>query len=591
MVAAAAPAGAASGGAGRTRLYRRRGSEAWNGGDDAADRPPQPSDAGGPPPAGGGSGGGGPGGAALSAEELLNGWDYRSAFGADADAWDVLAPAEPAGGPRPAGGAAADGGGGGGGGGAEMADSGGSAGGPGDGGVDLGDDAIPEPYVWRIQLEALSGILFDPRRPWARRFVLRLCYCRNDAAARRGFRRMSPPAAHKLVSRRYALERASAAAVHGLEAARARVALLHEGVYGRGRVLSEEEVAKEREGLALMRERVKATARDLAAARAAATSAGDTHFARASARLESLLARVDAEAGDYLKTRLRAMAAPPGARAGRAGRGRGRAGGDDGDRQQPQAPPQPPPPPALTDLLADYRRVALEFDCYRDATLFTRPPEPGEPTTTGGRFFSDADGAAAAPAAAPDAFGRAAPRPVYGSRAPNRRQLMLGNACHLSRAQRLPLLRPRRSPIAEFLEVRRRLEREQEQEQEQERERAGEGDAGPAAAAALEARLPSVAKLAGVSLSIEDAPPMSVLRRRAAALDGELLRGGLRHILREQRASAELAGESEAAVGPRGSWGDGGGGGSWRGGGDGPGGAPGWQRGEGGGGGGDWDAD
>jgi hypothetical protein len=85
----------------------------------------------------------------------------------------------------------------------------------------------------------VQGILLDPRRPWARRFVLRLCYTRNTEAARRGFRGMSPSAMHRLVARRHALERAVASAVHGLEAARARVALLHESVYNQGRVLSE----------------------------------------------------------------------------------------------------------------------------------------------------------------------------------------------------------------------------------------------------------------------------------------------------------------------------------------------------------------
>ena len=54
-----------------------------------------------------------------------------------------------------------------------------------------------------------------------------------------GFRGMSPSAMHRLVARRHALERAVASAVHGLEAARARVALLHESVYNQGRVLSE----------------------------------------------------------------------------------------------------------------------------------------------------------------------------------------------------------------------------------------------------------------------------------------------------------------------------------------------------------------
>ncbi|KAI8470147.1 MAG: hypothetical protein J3K34DRAFT_521613 [Monoraphidium minutum] len=554
--------------------------------------------------------------AASAQQQLLSSWEYGDAFGADADAWDLLPPTKPRHpkGPRGAnlGGAGGNGGNGGrspgaaaggsgwapepedadGGGEAKAAAGGGwgwepegagaaaaarggggwgpeaaSSGGGGEGEViELGDAAIPPRHLWEQELAAFQPLTSDPERPWARRLVLRLCYCRNPLEARCGFRAMTRRAMVWHLNRRYSVERGVAASMHELQAAHRRLALLHEGVVGGSGTLQPVEVAKEREELALMRERMKRLQELLSKARRGAAAAGDTHYCRTAARLSSLLARAQAAATALLKARLKGLVAASGANLGaaaaRAGGGGGSSdgGGADAPREaqpfSPQREAQPPPPPApLTDLLADYRRLALEFDCFRDPSLFTRPPPPGHPSSAGGRYFDNGG----APAGAEG-------RP--GASQSGRRQAMLGNASHLFRAQRLPLLRPAPSALAAYLQARQeiirkgwrqRWRRVQQGAGGQEEGGGGEdggGGAGEeeedfdveAALADLEAALPPVGDLAEASLSGRDLPPQAVLLRRAAALERELFSGRLRGVLAEQRAAAAAAGEPDAAV-------------------------------------------
>jgi hypothetical protein len=287
-----------------------------------------------------------------------------------------------------------------------------------------------------------------------------------------------------------------------------------------------------------MRERVTKVAAALDALCAAAGSAGDAHYLAAATRLRHVLARVGEAATQYLKVQLRQLLA-----AGAVD------GGSSGGRPAPErlAPPAP-----ITDLLADYRRVALEFDCYRDATLFTRPPAPGEPSSAGGRFFSGGGGGdpggETTTASSTSSSGPAGPgqrRGFVGGQGPDRAQLMLGNASHLFRSQRLPLLQPRRSPLAAFLaEQRRRRERQDSSNNGNDDDRSG-------GLPEAEVPLPSVSDLAEVSLSGRDMPPLPVLRARAWQVEGELLHGRLRHVLAEQLAASRLAGEPEVAVASR----------------------------------------
>lgn len=181
-----------------------------------------------------------------------------------------------------------------------------------------------------------------------------------------------------------------------------------------------------------------------------------------------------------------------------------------------------------------------------------------------------------------------------------RRQLMFGNASQLFRAQRLPLLRPRRSLLPAFVEQYQRgltaqqqvildqpsisdqqrvmsdqqaRGRQQEQDssscdsqhqtiapalqekhqplsqqQQQQQREPPRAVSGSDAGSFPFLSNPTVAELAEVSLAGQQMPPMAILLKRAAQLENELLHGRLHYIMEGQQAAADLAGEPEVAI-------------------------------------------